>query len=191
MGNFFAKRALTILICSSCFGNVSAATVKVWHPIDEPRLTYFSDAFFRGFERLNPDMRVEETRIGGSLYAVHQKLYSSDDLPDVALVDKESIVTLADQGLIAPLDLIANSVALLPEVASSVTYQGKVWGLPLESSEESVAEISQARFVNRMPDFHCCSRHVPETRRTDQDGKCAFCEEVSHIPLRSIRHPSK
>ncbi len=97
------------------------------------------EAAYTQFEQRNPGVRVEvatkaEHGDGRMLsFLLSARTMAPTVLPDLVLIDTDSLWQLAEAGLVAPLEeaLLAAGGDFFPFTRQAVRYQGQVYGLPL------------------------------------------------------------
>ena len=110
-------------------------TIVFWepYPLERPEGQLLAE-MARDFEKATPGVRVEVAAKSGVLgvyEAIVLQLQESGELPDLAVAFPSSIAELAEQGLVAPLDVYLNDPALglshadLADIYSSMLEAGR------------------------------------------------------------------
>ena len=114
-------------------------TITFWHTYGDSEEAQFLNVVMPLWESLHPEIRVEAVRQDSSQY--HQMIVTSFGTgmsPDVARVDIANIAAYAKQGGLAALsdypDFAELSASYLDAPLSTNLYQGKYYGLPLDTN---------------------------------------------------------
>ena len=114
-------------------------TITFWHTYGDSEEAQFLNVVMPLWEKLHPEIKVEAVRQDSSQY--HQMIVSSFGTgmsPDVARVDIANIAAYAKQGGLAALsdypDFAELSASYLDAPLSTNLYQGKYYGLPLDTN---------------------------------------------------------
>jgi ABC-type glycerol-3-phosphate transport system substrate-binding protein len=103
-------------------------------------LTPVQQAAIDDWNKANPDIQVKVTGIPFPEYDTKTlAALQAKDGPDILQINSVSLGMFTSQGLVAPMDaLLASSTTLkkqnfFPSAWSTVVYNGKAWGLPLDT----------------------------------------------------------
>lgn len=114
-------------------------TITFWHTYGDSEEAQFLNVVMPLWETLHPEIKVEAVRQDSSQY--HQMIVTSFGTgmsPDVARVDIANIAAYAKQGGLAALsdypDFAELSASYLDAPLSTNLYQGKYYGLPLDTN---------------------------------------------------------
>ena len=114
-------------------------TITFWHTYGDSEEAQFLNVVMPLWESLHPEIKVEAVRQDSSQY--HQMIVTSFGTgmsPDVARVDIANIAAYAKQGGLAALsdypDFAELSTSYLDAPLSTNLYQGKYYGLPLDTN---------------------------------------------------------
>ena len=114
-------------------------TITFWHTYGDSEEAQFLNVVMPLWESLHPEIKVEAVRQDSSQY--HQMIVTSFGTgmsPDVARVDIANIAAYAKQGGLAALsdypDFAELSASYLDAPLSTNLYQGKYYGLPLDTN---------------------------------------------------------
>ena len=114
-------------------------TITFWHTYGDSEEAQFLNVVMPLWETLHPEIKVEAVRQDSSQY--HQMIVTSFGTgmsPDVARVDIANIAAYAKQGGLAALsdypDFAELSASDLDAPLSTNLYQGKYYGLPLDTN---------------------------------------------------------
>lgn len=114
-------------------------TITFWHTYGDSEEAQFLNVVMPLWESLHPEITVEAVRQDSSQY--HQMIVTSFGTgmsPDVARVDIANIAAYAKQGGLAALsdypDFAELSASYLDAPLSTNLYQGKYYGLPLDTN---------------------------------------------------------
>ena len=114
-------------------------TITFWHTYGDSEEAQFLNVVMPLWEKAHPEIKVEAVRQDSSQY--HQMIVTSFGTgmsPDVARVDITNVAAYAKQGGLVALsdfaDLAELSAAYLEAPLSTNLYQGKYYGLPLDTN---------------------------------------------------------
>lgn len=112
-------------------------TLKFWdNQQTESGLSQYQREAVKSFEAGNPGIHVEVTTVPYPEY--QQRLLTAvqgDNAPDVSTIDQIWVAAFAQAGAIEPLDDLAKTAGIKPEVFfpgawASANYDGHLWGIP-------------------------------------------------------------
>ena len=112
-------------------------TLKFWdNQQTESGLSQYQREAVKSFEAGNPGIHVEVTTVPYPEY--QQRLLTAvqgDNAPDVSTIDQIWVAAFAQAGAIEPLDELAKTAGIKPEVFfpgawASANYDGHLWGIP-------------------------------------------------------------
>ena len=114
-------------------------TITFWHTYGDSEEAQFLNVVMPLWEKAHPEIKVEAVRQDSSQY--HQMIVTSFGTgmsPDVARVDITNVAAYAKQGGLVALSDFADfaelSAAYLEAPLSTNLYQGKYYGLPLDTN---------------------------------------------------------
>ncbi len=134
---------ITFTLISTAHVRAATVTLKFWHTYNEtsPENKMLTETLIPAFEKANPDIKVESVPVPYDGY--RQSLITAmagGEGPDVARIDIIWSPELAKLGALAPLsdlmgkDFDAYANAVFPGPLATNFYQGKYYGLPLDTN---------------------------------------------------------
>ncbi|HKX17255.1 MAG TPA: extracellular solute-binding protein [bacterium] len=118
-------------------------TLQFWYVrYTIPLLNELLDGFGRAFEQSHPGVRVQVQAFPfGEYFQKVNVAYAGNQAPDVFFVDFPLIPNYVYRKMIVPLDGLVAKAELddyYPAPRNDMTYQGKVWALPMHQSGEQL-----------------------------------------------------
>jgi len=109
--------------------------VSLRHGMAGTKLLAFRKAFLDRFSSTAGPHRIVDTSVGSVAGALRQNLIAGDDLPDLAIVNREDIPYLADAGCLYSLDELPGCEPADLDIDATLvrwlTYRDKLWGVPI------------------------------------------------------------
>ena len=131
-----------------------SATLQFWYVrYTLPHLNQALDEFGRAFERAHPGVQVQVQAFPfGEYFQKINTAYAGNQAPDVFFVDFPVMANYVYRKMLIPLDSLVSKADLddyYPGPRNDMTYQGKVWALPMHQSTEellyNVDAVQQAK----------------------------------------------
>jgi multiple sugar transport system substrate-binding protein len=161
-------------------------TISFWHAYNaDVEAVYLEETLIPEFEAANPDVKVESVLVPYDQF--RRKLLialSGGTAPDLARVDIIWVPELADQGALANLeevipDFATYSEQFLPGPLSTNLYNGKHYGLPLDTNTRVMVynkDMFAAAGIEKAPETMAEFLNACEKIKTLGDDKYCFAD---------------
>ncbi|MFJ5723832.1 ABC transporter substrate-binding protein [Streptomyces sp. NPDC093149] len=144
-------------------------------------------AVVRGFERANPDLRIDYTPVPPDQLGdvLQLRLSAKDDAIDVYAVDQPRVPALSARGFLTDLTPIAGRAraAVTHEQYGVSSWQGRLRSLPIRTSTQylfcNADLLTRAGGPRDLPAAPVLPRDPARTRRGRPDGRARL---VGHLP---------
>ncbi|PKO05513.1 MAG: hypothetical protein CVU41_12870 [Chloroflexi bacterium HGW-Chloroflexi-3] len=171
---------------SSVEKEAAPVTISFWHAYNaDVEAVYLEETLIPEFEAANPDVKVESVLVPYDQF--RRKLLialSGGTAPDLARVDIIWVPELADQGALANLeevipDFATYSEQFLPGPLSTNLYNGKHFGLPLDTNTRVMVynkDMFAAAGIEKAPETMAELLTACEKIKTLGDDKFCFAD---------------
>jgi ABC-type glycerol-3-phosphate transport system substrate-binding protein len=149
-----AAGGLSAVVRTEGVRGATPATLQFWHVrYTLPHLNQALLDFGKAFEQSHPGVQVQiQSFPFGEYFQKINTAYAGNQAPDVFFVDFPEIASYSYRKMIVPLDSMvskADQDDYYPGPRNDMTYQGRLWALPMHQSTEqllySVDAVEQAK----------------------------------------------